>query len=89
MVLFVWWLIVLEWRFGYCFLFFSFIVFLFARVGHIGPPLDVLSMMERRPLESCGVAAPLPCRMANAGLYDYKKYIYIYIYVLTEYCILH
>ena len=50
--------------------------FSFARVGHIGPPLHVLSMMERRPLESWGVAAPPPCRMVNAGLCDYKKKTY-------------
>ena len=52
---------------------FPLLFFLFARVGHIGPPLHVLSMMKRRTLESLGVAAPLPYRMANAGLCDYKK----------------
>ena len=50
-----------------------FVVFLLRGLGTSAPSLHLLSMIERRPLESWGVAAPPPCWMVNAGLYDFKK----------------
>ena len=64
------WFLMVRWLSTVCFFL---VLFSFARVGHIGPPLHLLSMMERRPLESWGVAGPPPCQVANAGLCDYKK----------------